>query len=75
VACGTDAIVAAARHPVLGGWYDQYDRDSRSLVDFIPASSFYHVLCANPEAERVLSPGPLQVFCSAITDLCSAKRR
>jgi mannose/cellobiose epimerase-like protein (N-acyl-D-glucosamine 2-epimerase family) len=42
------------RHPVLGGWYDQFDRDNRSLVDFIPASSFYHVLCAITEAENVL---------------------
>jgi mannose/cellobiose epimerase-like protein (N-acyl-D-glucosamine 2-epimerase family) len=41
-------------HPVLGGWYDQFDRDGRSLVDFIPTSSFYHVLCAVAEAERVL---------------------
>jgi mannose-6-phosphate isomerase len=43
------------RHPVLGGWYDQFDRDNRSLVESIPASSFYHVLCAVTEAERVLS--------------------
>jgi mannose-6-phosphate isomerase len=43
------------RHPVLGGWYDQFDRDNRSLVVSIPASSFYHVLCAVTEAERVLS--------------------
>jgi mannose-6-phosphate isomerase len=42
------------QHPVLGGWYDQFDRDGRSLVDFIPASSFYHILCAIAEAERVL---------------------
>jgi mannose/cellobiose epimerase-like protein (N-acyl-D-glucosamine 2-epimerase family) len=42
------------RHPVLGGWYDQFDRDNRSLVDSIPASSFYHILCAIAEAERVL---------------------
>ena len=42
------------RHPVLGGWYDQFDHDNRSLVDFIPASSFYHILCAVAEAERVL---------------------
>jgi mannose/cellobiose epimerase-like protein (N-acyl-D-glucosamine 2-epimerase family) len=42
------------RHPVLGGWYDQFDRDNRSLVDFIPASSFYHVICAIAEADRVL---------------------
>jgi mannose-6-phosphate isomerase len=37
-----------------GGWYDQFDRDGRSLVDAIPASSFYHVICAIAEAERVL---------------------
>lgn len=43
------------RHPVPGGWYDQFDRENRSLVDAIPASSFYHVLCAVAEAERVLS--------------------
>jgi mannose-6-phosphate isomerase len=42
------------RHPVRGGWYDQFDRDNRSLVDAIPASSFYHILCAVAEAERVL---------------------
>jgi mannose-6-phosphate isomerase len=42
------------RHPVLGGSYDQFDRDNRSLVDTIPASSFYHILCAVAEADRVL---------------------
>jgi mannose/cellobiose epimerase-like protein (N-acyl-D-glucosamine 2-epimerase family) len=42
------------QHPVVGGWYDQFDRDGRSLVDWIPASSFYHVLTAIAEAERVL---------------------
>lgn len=42
------------RHPVPGGWYDQFDRDNRSLVDTIPASSFYHIFCAVAEAERVL---------------------
>jgi mannose/cellobiose epimerase-like protein (N-acyl-D-glucosamine 2-epimerase family) len=42
------------RHPVKGGWYDQFDRDNRSLVDSIPASSFYHIVCAITEAERVL---------------------
>ena len=42
------------RHPVVGGWYDQFDRDGNSLVATIPASSFYHVLCAVVEAEQVL---------------------
>jgi mannose/cellobiose epimerase-like protein (N-acyl-D-glucosamine 2-epimerase family) len=41
-------------HPVKGGWYDQFDAQGRSLVDAIPASSFYHVLCAIAEADRVL---------------------
>jgi mannose-6-phosphate isomerase len=41
-------------HPVRGGWYDQFDSDGKSLVDTIPASSFYHVLCAVTEAEQVL---------------------
>ena len=41
-------------HPVQGGWYDQFDHDNRSLIDSIPASSFYHVLCAIAEADRVL---------------------
>jgi mannose/cellobiose epimerase-like protein (N-acyl-D-glucosamine 2-epimerase family) len=41
-------------HPVKGGWYDQFDRDGRSLLDTIPASSFYHILCAVAEADRVL---------------------
>jgi mannose-6-phosphate isomerase len=42
------------RHPVAGGWYDQFDRDGNSLIATIPASSFYHVLCAVAEAEQVL---------------------
>jgi mannose/cellobiose epimerase-like protein (N-acyl-D-glucosamine 2-epimerase family) len=42
------------QHPVKGGWYDQFDGEGRSLVDTIPASSFYHILCAVAEAERVL---------------------
>ena len=43
-------------HAVKGGWYDQFDADGRSIVDYIPASSFYHVLCAVSEAEQVLQP-------------------
>jgi mannose-6-phosphate isomerase len=42
------------QHPVKGGWYDQFDAEGRSLVDTIPASSFYHILCAVAEADRVL---------------------
>ena len=42
-------------HPVAGGWYDQFDREGNSLIATIPASSFYHVLCAVVEAEAVLA--------------------
>jgi len=41
-------------HPVKGGWYDKFDADGRSVVDYIPASSFYHVICGVSEAEQVL---------------------
>jgi mannose/cellobiose epimerase-like protein (N-acyl-D-glucosamine 2-epimerase family) len=41
-------------HPVPGGWYDQFDRNGRSLVATIPASSFYHVICTVTEADQVL---------------------
>ncbi|MET0707742.1 MAG: AGE family epimerase/isomerase [Tardiphaga sp.] len=41
-------------HPVKGGWYDQFDQNGQSVVDAIPASSFYHILCAIAEADRVL---------------------
>ena len=41
-------------HPVRGGWYDQFDRNGRSLVATIPASSFYHVVCTVTEADQVL---------------------
>jgi mannose/cellobiose epimerase-like protein (N-acyl-D-glucosamine 2-epimerase family) len=55
-----DALVRLHRHylshPVPGGWYDLFDRENRSLVDAIPASSFYHIVCAIAEAERVLAP-------------------
>lgn len=41
-------------HSVAGGWYDQFDGEGKSLVDVIPASTFYHVFCAVAEADRVL---------------------
>jgi mannose/cellobiose epimerase-like protein (N-acyl-D-glucosamine 2-epimerase family) len=41
-------------HPVNGVRYDQFDRDGKSLIATIPASSFYHVLCSCAEAEQVL---------------------
>ena len=47
-------------HPVAGGWHDQFDREGNSLIPTIPASSFYHVLCAVVEAEAVLG-APAQI--------------
>jgi mannose-6-phosphate isomerase len=44
-------------HPVRGGWYDQFDASGQSLVKEIPASSFYHVLCAISEAHLVFEQG------------------
>jgi mannose-6-phosphate isomerase len=41
-------------HPVAGGWYDHFDGEGRSMVATIPASSFYHVLCAVTEAVQVI---------------------
>jgi len=62
VGAGIEAHAALARlerhylsHPVAGGWYDHLARDGKSLVDTIPASSLYDVLCAVAEAERVLT--------------------
>lgn len=42
------------RHPVKGGWYDRFNRDAQTTSDPILASSFYHILCAIAEADRVL---------------------
>lgn len=42
-------------HPLQGAWYAQLDASGRSLVDTIPASAFYHVMCAVSEAHQVLS--------------------
>jgi mannose-6-phosphate isomerase len=53
-----DALVRVERyylrHPVRGGWYDQFDHHEVARAAFIPATSFYHVLGAITEAERVL---------------------
>lgn len=46
--------------PVPGAWYDQFDRDGRSLVDTVPASTMYHVVCAIAEADRVLGGAALR---------------
>jgi mannose-6-phosphate isomerase len=41
-------------HPIKGGWYDSFQHDDEAKAAPILASSFYHVLCAIAEADRVL---------------------
>ena len=42
--------------PFPGGWIDQFDASGASLVDHVPASTFYHLFGAIAEADRVLGP-------------------
>jgi mannose/cellobiose epimerase-like protein (N-acyl-D-glucosamine 2-epimerase family) len=42
--------------PFPGGWLDQFDASGRSLAEYVPASTFYHLFCAAAEADRVLGP-------------------
>ena len=39
--------------PVEGGWMDHVDAEGAPLVDFMPASTLYHVFLAAAEADRV----------------------
>ena len=39
--------------PVAGGWIDHVDAAGAPLVDFMPASTLYHVFLAVAEADRV----------------------
>lgn len=41
-------------HPVKGGWYDSFHHNDETANAPIPASSFYHILCAITEADRIL---------------------
>jgi len=43
------------RHPIRGGWYDSFHHDNEVKGAPIIASSFYHILCAIAEADRLLS--------------------
>ena len=38
--------------PFPAGWIDRVDENGRSLVEFVPASTLYHIFCAVTEAER-----------------------
>ena len=37
--------------PFAGGWIDQIDGEGRALVDYVPASSLYHLFFAAAEAD------------------------
>ncbi|MBB5048502.1 mannose-6-phosphate isomerase [Rhodopseudomonas rhenobacensis] len=39
--------------PFDGGWIDRIDGDGRPLLDYVPASTLYHVVFAVAEADRV----------------------
>ncbi|MDO6413655.1 AGE family epimerase/isomerase [Sphingomonas sp. BIUV-7] len=41
--------------PFAGGWLDHLDRGGRALVDYVPASSLYHLFLAATEAMRITS--------------------
>ena len=34
-----------------GGWIDRLDKDGKRAVDHMPASTFYHIVCALHELE------------------------
>ena len=39
--------------PVAGGWIDHVDANGAPMVDFMPASTLYHVFLAAAEADRL----------------------
>lgn len=43
--------------PFEGGWTDHFAPDLTPLVDYVPASSLYHLMHAAAEAEAAFSPG------------------
>lgn len=42
--------------PFKGGWIDRVDASGRPLVDYVPASTLYHLMLAIAEADRAFSP-------------------
>jgi len=41
------------RRPIAAGWIDRITASGEAMVDFMPASTLYHVFCAIAEAARV----------------------
>ena len=46
--------------PFAGGWIDRVDARAQPLLDYVPASTLYHIFLAVAEAERVFGQGELQ---------------
>jgi mannose/cellobiose epimerase-like protein (N-acyl-D-glucosamine 2-epimerase family) len=44
--------------PFAGGWVDHLGPDLRPLVDYVPASSLYHLFLAGAELDRGFAPPP-----------------
>jgi len=42
--------------PFPGGWIDRVDAQGKPLVDYVPASTLYHIFLAVAEADRVFGP-------------------
>lgn len=40
---------------IAGGWIDRLDQDGAPAADFMPASTFYHIVCALDELENLAS--------------------
>lgn len=43
---------------IAGGWVDRIDPEGNAMVDFMPASTFYHIACAIDELDRYASRLP-----------------
>ncbi|NHK29533.1 mannose-6-phosphate isomerase [Parvularcula flava] len=39
--------------PLAGGWYDQYDANGNVVGSYMETSTFYHLVCAAGETDRV----------------------
>jgi mannose-6-phosphate isomerase len=44
--------------PFVGGWIDHIGADGIALVDYVPASSFYHLLLGARVAAQGFAPAP-----------------
>lgn len=57
------AMIAALRdnfldRPFAGGWIDHFGWDRRPLVDYVPASSLYHLFLATSELSQAFGGAP-----------------